>query len=421
MSISEPFIRRPIATSLLMAAILLVGLAAYPLLPVAPLPQVDFPTITVTAQDPGASPDTMASSVAQPLETQFSQINGLAQMTSMNVLGTSTITLQFDLDRNIDAAQTDVLAAINAAQGQLPKNLPNQPTTRKINPADAPIFVLAVQSDALPLTAVDDYAENVLAQHLSKISGVSQVLVGGQQKPAIRVQIDPAKLAAMGLTLEDVRSALTNATVNSPKGSIDGPDSSYTVLDNDQLIHAAPYNDIVIAWHNGAPVHIGDVGQAIRGPQNRELAAWQNGKRGILLLAFKQPGANVINTVERIKAALPALEASIPPVRACQHDRRPHPDHPGFGQRRRIHAGPVDRAGGDGDLPVPAQRVGHHHPQRDRATGAGRHTRRHVPAGFQPRQPVTDGPDDRGGLRRRRRDRHAGEHLPAHRRWHVAT
>ena len=313
MSISEPFIRRPIATSLLMAAILLVGLAAYPLLPVAPLPQVDFPTITVTAQDPGASPDTMASSVAQPLETQFSQINGLAQMTSMNVLSTSTITLQFDLDRNIDAAQTDVLAAINAAQGQLPKDLPSQPTTRKINPADAPIFVLAVQSDALPLTAVDDYAENVLAQHLSKISGVSEVLVGGQQKPAIRVQIDPAKLAAMGLTLEDVRSALTNATVNSPKGSIDGPDSSYTVLDNDQLIHAAPYNDIVIAWRNGAPVHIGDVGRAIRGPQNRELAAWQNGKRGILLLAFKQPGANVINTVERIKAALPALEASIPP------------------------------------------------------------------------------------------------------------
>ena len=230
MSISTPFIRRPIATSLLMAAILLVGLAAYPLLPVAPLPQVDFPTITVTAQFPGASPDTMASSVAEPLETQFSQINGLSQMTSMNVLGTSTVTLQFDLNRDIDAAQTDVLAAINAAQGQLPKNLPSQPTVRKVNPADAPIFVLAVQSDALPLTAVDDYAENILAQHLSKISGVSQVVVGGQQKPAIRVQIDPAKLAAMGLTLEDVRTALLNATVNSPKGSIDGPD---------QLLHGA--------------------------------------------------------------------------------------------------------------------------------------------------------------------------------------
>ncbi len=313
MSLSAPFIRRPIATSLLMAAIVLVGLAAYPLLPVAPLPQVDFPTITVTAQYPGASPDIMASSVAEPLETQFSQINGLSQMTSMNVLGTSTITLQFDLDRSIDAAETDVLAAINAAQGQLPKNLPNQPTVRKINPADAPIFVLAVQSDALPLTAVDDYAENILAQHLSKITGVSQVLVGGQQKPAIRVQIDPAKLASMGLTLEDVRTALTNATVNGPKGSIDGPDRSYTVLDDDQLTDPAPYNDVVIAWRNGAPVHVGDVGQAVRGPQNRELAAWQNGRRGVLLLAFKQPGANVIGTVERIKAALPSLEASIPP------------------------------------------------------------------------------------------------------------
>ncbi len=314
MSISTPFIRRPIGTSLLMAAIFLVGLAAYPLLPVAPLPQIDFPTITVTAQYPGASPDTMASSVAEPLETQFSQINGLAQMTSTNVLGTSTITLQFDLDRNIDAAQTDVLAAINAAQGQLPKDLPSQPIVRKVNPADAPIFVLAVQSDGMPLTTVDDFAENILAQQLSKISGVSQVLVGGQQKPAIRVRIDPAKLAAMGLTLEDVRSALLNATVNGPKGSIDGSHTSYTVLDNDQLTDPAPYNAVVIAYRNGAPVHIGDVGQAVRGPQNDELAAWQNGKRGVLLLAFKQPGANVIATVGRIKAALPALEASIPPT-----------------------------------------------------------------------------------------------------------
>src|SRR3984957_16860678 len=312
MSISAPFIRRPVGTTLLMAAIFLVGLAAYPLLPVAPLPQVDFPTLTVTAQYPGASPDTMASSVAEPLETQFSQINGLAQMTSMNVLGTSTITLQFDLNRNIDAASTDVLEAINAAQGQLPKNLPSQPTIRKVNPADAPIFILAVQSDALPLTTVDDYAENILAQQLSKISGVAQVSVGGQQKPAIRVQIDPAKLASMGLTLEDVRNVLLNATVDSPKGSIDGPDKSYTVQDNDQLVDPAPYNDVVGTYRNGAPIRIRDIGEAVRGPQNRELAGWQNGKPGVLLLAFKQPGANVIDTVERIKAALPALEASIP-------------------------------------------------------------------------------------------------------------
>jgi multidrug efflux pump subunit AcrB len=313
MSISTPFIRRPIGTALLMAAIFLIGLAAYPLLPVAPLPQVDFPTLTVTAQYPGASPDTMASSVAEPLETQFSQINGLAQMTSTNVLGTSTITLQFDLDRNIDAASTDVLEAINAAQGQLPKNLPSQPTIRKVNPADAPIYILAVQSDSLPLTTVDDYAENILAQQMSKITGVAQVSVGGQQKPAIRVQIDPAKLGYMGLTLEDVRNVLLTATVDSPKGSIDGPDKSFTIQDDDQLTTAAPYNDLVVAYRNGAPIRIRDIGEAVRGPQNRELAGWQNGKRGILLLAFKQPGANVIDTVERIKAALPALEASIPP------------------------------------------------------------------------------------------------------------
>ena len=313
MSISTPFIRRPIATSLVMAAIFLVGVAAYPLLPVAPLPAVEFPTISVTAQYPGASPDVMASSVAEPLETQFSQINGLAQMTSVNVLGTSTITTQFDLDRSVDAAATDILEAINSAQGQLPKNLPSQPTFRKVNPADSPIFLLSVWSDDVPLTTVDNYAETILSQQLSQISGVSQVLVGGQQKPAIRVQIDPAKLAAMGMTLEDVRSVLTNLTVNSPKGSIDGPRQSFTILDNDQLSEPAPYNDAIIAYRNGAPVRVRDIGAAIRGPQNREQIAWQNGRKGILLIMFKQPGANVISTVERIKAALPRLEASIPP------------------------------------------------------------------------------------------------------------
>jgi hydrophobe/amphiphile efflux-1 (HAE1) family protein len=314
MNISTPFIRRPVGTALLMAAILLVGVAAYPLLPVAPLPQVDFPTLTVSAQFPGASPDTMASSIAEPLETQFSQINGLAQMTSQNVLGTSTITLQFNLDRNIDAASTDVLEAINAAQGQLPKDLPSQPIIRKVNPADAPIFILAVQSAELALTTVDDYAENILAQQLSKVEGVSQVLIGGQQKPAIRVEIDPARLSYMGLTLEDVRTVIANATVDRPKGSIDGPSKSYTVFDDDQLTDPAPYDKIAVAWRNGAPVYIGDIGHAVRGPQNRELSAWQNGKRGVLLLAYKQPGANVIATVQHIKDALPVLQASIPPA-----------------------------------------------------------------------------------------------------------
>ncbi len=313
MSISSPFIRRPIATSLIMAAIFLVGIASYPLLPVAPLPAVEFPTISVSASYPGASPEIMASSVAEPLETQLSQINGLAQMTSINVLGSSTITVQFDLNRSVDAAATDVLEAINAAQGQLPKNLPSQPTFRKVNPADSPIFLISVTSDDVPLTTVDDYAENVLSQQISQISGVSQVVIGGQQKPAIRVQIDPAKIAAMGLTLEDVRTALAAATVNSPKGSIDGPGRSFTIQANDQLTEPKPYNDLIVSYRNGAPVRIRDIGSAVRGPQNRELASWQNGHRGVLLIMFKQPGANVIETVERIKAAIPRLELSIPP------------------------------------------------------------------------------------------------------------
>jgi len=313
MSISTPFIKRPVGTSLLMAAIFLVGVATYPLLPVAPLPAVEFPTITVTAQYPGASPEIMASSVAEPLETQFSQINGLTQLTSINVLGTSAVTLQFDLSRNVDAAATDVLEAINAAQGQLPKNLPSQPTLRKVNPADSPIFIASVQSDDVPLTTVDDFAENILSQQLSQITGVSQVSVGGQQKPAIRIDVDPAKLANMGMTLEDVRGTLTNATVNAPKGSLDGPARSLTVQANDQITEPGPYGDLIIAYRNGAPVRVKDIGTATRGPQNNEQLSWQNGHKGVLLVIYKQPGANVIATVERIKAALPRLEANIPP------------------------------------------------------------------------------------------------------------
>ena len=313
MSISTPFIKRPIGTSLLMAAIFLAGIASYPLLPVAPLPTVDFPTISVSATYPGASPEIMASSVAEPLETQFSQINGLTQMTSANVLGQSSITLQFDLSRNVDAAATDVLEAINAAQGQLPKNLPSQPTLRKVNPADSPIFIASVQSDEVPLTTVDDYAENVLSQQLSQVSGVSQVSVGGQQKPAIRIDVDPAKLASMGMTMEDVRGVLATATVNSPKGSIDGPRQSLTIQDNDQLTQPGPYANLILAYRNGAAVRVRDIGTARRGPQNDELLSWQNGHKGVLLVVYKQPGANVIATVERVKAALPRLEADIPP------------------------------------------------------------------------------------------------------------
>jgi hydrophobic/amphiphilic exporter-1 (mainly G- bacteria), HAE1 family len=312
-NISRPFIERPVATTLLMAGLFLVGLAAFPSLPVAPLPQIDFPTLLVTAQLPGASPEIMASSVAQPLETQFAQISGVAQMTSTSVLGTTQITLQFNLDRNIDAASQDVQAAIDAAGGQLPKNLPSPPSYRKVNPADSPILILAVHSDALPVTQVDDYAETVIAQQLSQLPGIAQVTVGGQQKPAVRVQIDPVKLAAVGLQLEDVANLITTATVNSPQGAITGASKNFAIYDNDQLLKAAPWNDVIVAYRNGAPIRIRDIGVAVDGPENTQVRGFQNGKVGILLLIYKQAGSNVIDAVRNIKAALPHVEASIPP------------------------------------------------------------------------------------------------------------
>jgi len=313
MSISEPFVRRPIATSLLMGGIFLVGLVVFPLLPVAPLPQVDFPTISVSASLPGASPETMASSVATPLETQFAQISGLSQMTSTNALGSTSITLQFDLNRSIDAAAQDVQTGIDAAGGQLPKNLPSPPSYKKVNPADSPILILAVHSDVLPVTSVDDYAENILAQQISQIPGIAQVSIGGQQKPAVRVQIDPTKLASLGLQLEDVATVITAATVDAPKGSINGPQRSMTIYDNDQLLKAAPWNDVVVAYKNGAPIRIRDIGVAVDGPENRLITAWQNGRSGILLLIYKQPGANVIEAVDRVQTLLPHALASVPP------------------------------------------------------------------------------------------------------------
>jgi hydrophobic/amphiphilic exporter-1 (mainly G- bacteria), HAE1 family len=312
--ISAPFIRYPIGTSLLMAGILFVGLVAYPLLPVAPLPQVDFPTIQVTANLPGGSPETMASSVAQPLERQFAQIPGIAQMTSTSYLGTAAVTIQFDLNRNIDGAANDVQGAINAASGQLPKNLPSPPTYRKVNPADSPILLLSATSDTLPLTTVSDAVDAQLAQQISQISGVAQVVIGGQQKPSIRVQIDPAKLVAKGLALEDVRAQIVATTVDSPKGNIDGEKRAYTIYANDQLLDADKWNDVIIAYRNGGPLRIKDIGRAVTGPEDAKQAAWANGKRGVFLVVYKQPGANVIETVDKIKSLLPRLVAAIPPA-----------------------------------------------------------------------------------------------------------
>ena len=324
MSVSATFIKRPIGTTLLALAILLVGVAVWPLLPVAPLPQVDFPTIQVSASLPGGSPETMASNVAQPLERQFSLIAGLSQMTSQSALGSTQITLQFDLNRNIDAAALDVQAAINASTGQLPANLPNPPTFRKVNPADSPIMIMSVQSDALPLTQVSDFADNILAQQISQISGVGLVNVNGAQKPAVRIQVDPAKLATLNLSLEDIRGVIATTSVNQPKGTVDGTHQSFTVYTNDQLLSADPWNDMVLAYRAGAPIRVRDIGVAIDAPENMKIAAWAfsgaaaetdstltNG-RSIVLAITKQPGANVIETVNRIKAAMPRLRAAIP-------------------------------------------------------------------------------------------------------------
>jgi HAE1 family hydrophobic/amphiphilic exporter-1 len=311
-NISAPFIQRPIATALLMIGLLVGGLVTYRLLPVAALPNVNYPTLQVTAQLPGADPQTMASSVATPLELQFGEIPGLTQMTSASALGVTQISLQFDLSRAIDGTVSDTLSAINAASAQLPPNMPYPPTIRKVNPADTPILVLGLTSGSLPLTTVDAFAENILLQKISQISGVGLVGIGGQQKPTIRVQVDAQALAARGISLEDVRTALGQANVDLPKGTLNSPRQTYTLNTNDQLLKPEQYDNLVLAYRNGAPVRIRDVGHAISAAENDLIAGWYNKDRAIILAVQRQPGANVIETVDRIKAMLPVLQASIP-------------------------------------------------------------------------------------------------------------
>jgi hydrophobe/amphiphile efflux-1 (HAE1) family protein len=313
MNISAPFIRRPIATALLMIGLFLCGLVAYRLMPVSALPNVDYPTIQITAQLPGADPQTMASSVATPLEQQLSQIPGLTQLTSSSSLGFSQLTVQFELSRTVDGAATDVLAAINAASPYLPANIPYPPTIRKVNPADTPIILLALTSDTLPLTTVDAYAENILVPKISQISGVGQVGLGGQEKPAIRIQVNPQALAARGLGLEDVRNVVSGANVDLAKGTLNSPRQTFTLNTNDQLLKPDEYNNLIVAYRNGSPVRIRDIGRAIEAPENDLLAGWHDKQRAIILSILRVPGANVIQTVDNIKKMLPQLEASIPP------------------------------------------------------------------------------------------------------------
>jgi hydrophobe/amphiphile efflux-1 (HAE1) family protein len=314
MNFSAPFIRRPIATTLLTAAVILAGAAAFRVLPVSPLPQVDFPTVSVSASLPGASPEIMASSVATPLEREFGRISSVTEMTSQSTLGQVSITLQFDLNRSIDAATRDVESAINAARSYLPANLPSNPTYRKVNPADAPIMIIALTSDKLPPSALYDAASTVLEQRLSQISGVGQVVVGGSSAPAVRINVNPTQLSAYGLGLESVRSAIAAQTSNQAKGSFSDSQGRWDIGANDQLMKAADYAPLIVSYSNGQPVKLTDVANVQDSVQTVRSLGLANGRRSALLIVFRQPGANIITTVDAIKAALPQLHASIDPA-----------------------------------------------------------------------------------------------------------
>jgi len=311
-SISRPFILRPVATTLLMVGVLLVGFVAYRQLPVSALPQVDYPTIQIQTFYPGASPDVMASSVTAPLERQFGEIPGLNQMTSTSSFGSSVITLQFNLELNIDIAEQEVQAAINGASNLLPLGLPNPPIYSKVNPADSPILTLALTSKTLPLSKVEDLADTMLAQKISQLPGVGLVSISGGQRPAVRIQANPTALASYGLSLEDLRTALSNANVNQAKGTFDGPQQAYTIGANDQLFTGDTYRPIIVAYRNGAPVRVADVAKVTDGVENTLQAAWANQEPAVLMNIQRQPGANIIGVVDRIKKLLPQLQAGLP-------------------------------------------------------------------------------------------------------------
>src|SRR6201987_1761668 len=312
MNPSQLFIHRPVATSLLMLAILLAGIVAYRVLPLSALPEVDYPTIQVVTLYPGASPDVMASSVTAPLERQFGQMPGLNQMSSTSSGGASVITLQFSLALSLDVAEQEVQAAINAAGNLLPSDLPAPPIYAKVNPADAPVLTLGLASQTLPLTDVEDLADTRLAQKISQLPGVGLVSIAGGNRPAVRVQANSLQLSAYGLNIDDLRTTLGNANVNTPKGNFDGPSRAYTINANDQIKKASDYHDLVVAYRNGAPVKLSDVARATEAAENTKLAAWMNTDEAVIVNIQRQPGANVIEVVDGIKKLLPHLRSSLP-------------------------------------------------------------------------------------------------------------
>jgi len=313
-NVSEPFIRRPAGTSLLAAGLFLLGIVAFRFLPVSPLPRVDFPVISVNAALPGADPQTVATSLAAPLERRISQISGVNELTSVSTLGGCSITAQFDLNRNVDGAARDVQAAINAAQNELPTDLPNQPTYRKVNPADAPILILALTADTLPPQQVYEYADEIIGQRLSQIEGVSQVSISGAEKSAVRVQADPAALSSAGMSLEDIRTFLGSVNQDLPKGSVDGDDRSFAIYSNDQIMQASGYQKLILSQTNNIPILLSSFAHVLDGVENTLVAGWSGREPAVLVIVFKQPSANVIETVDRIKAALPVTEKWLPPA-----------------------------------------------------------------------------------------------------------
>ncbi|HEX8872122.1 MAG TPA: efflux RND transporter permease subunit, partial [Candidatus Acidoferrum sp.] len=311
---SAPFIRRPVATSLVTIAIFLSGVIAFRFLPVAPLPQVDLPTIGVGAGLPGASPETMASAVATPLERQFGRIAGVTQMTSTSTLGSTGITLQFDLNRDINAAARDVEAAINAARSQLPADLPSQPAYRKVNSADSPVILLALTSDTIPIGQIYDAADSILAQKIAQIEGVGQVFTWGSSRPAVRVQVNPQLLNSYGIGLETVRKGLQSANSNLAKGSLSNEDRTWAISDTDQLFKAYEYEPLIVAGHAGAPVRLVDIAKVTDSVEDVRNLGLSDGKPGVIIAIFRQPGANMIETADRVKATLPWLRSSISPA-----------------------------------------------------------------------------------------------------------
>ena len=375
-----------------MIGVLLVGAVAYKQLPVSALPEVDYPTIQVITFYPGASPDVMASSITAPLERQFGEVPGLNQMTSTSSDGSSVITLQFSLDLNIDVAEQEVQAAINAASSFLPSDVPNPPIYSKVNPADAPILTLALTSKTLPLPKVEDLADTRLAQKISQLSGVGLVSISGGQKPAVRIQVNPTELSSYGITLEEVRTAIAQANVNQAKGNFDGPHQAFTIAANDQLLSSDQYRPLVIAYHNGAPVHLSDVATIIDDVENVRQAAWMNQVPAVIVNIQRQPAANIIAVVDRVKDLLPQLRSSAV-NRAAVDSYRPHRDHSRFGKRRAIRANAYRGAGRDGDFSFSPHSLSHRHSEHRSASVDRRHLRRDVSARLQPEQSFAHGAD----------------------------